>query len=1064
VKFGPGVMVGRYRIATALGRGGMGEVFRAEDLALGRLVALKVLKGGDDAKHEGATLIKEARAAASLQHPNVVSVFDVGEIDGDPYVVMELVNGKSLRSRVSDKTATLSDRVRWLTDIARALAAAHDRGIVHRDIKPDNVMIDESGTAKVLDFGLAKRLLGAGMSSVGPSTVVGRVVGTPKFMAPEHYRGGMVDARADQFSWGIVAYELVAGKHPWLQYGEDVTLEEAICLRDPSPLGVVAKGVPQALDELVWKAISKEPERRHETMRAVVTVLDSVQRELSERPAPSPALADRLPSTQVEQRPASLDEPIEESAALPLETLESVAPPVHATAPVTTLKVPEAQPPPPPEPPLPVRGRVGLWLASPVGVVVSVPALVLALGLTLSVLGLFAILELSRTMAERQLVELAAHTGRDFSQALDTSNEILERLREVASVQTSSSPFGPTAQVLHDTVLGQPGVTYASISYPDGTFRGGYVDGSVVRVQESRVLEGGTRVLRFDVVGLDLKPYLEEKTTYDPRTRGFYKLATERKGRVWTAPYTFFQTHFTGITCAEPVYDQTGAVVAVVTVDFDVNGLSQFIGKADYPGGRTLVYDGDGTVLAYAGGSESAKAPAQDRPLKVEDLHDPVVTELFAQMHGAVRTKESRFVTVRAEGAEELAAIAPVLLHEHDTQIPLRWYVAALAPEAAVMGPLHALEDKTALSCAVAVSLAALLGVLLARHVVRMRKDLRETKESLASAEHRARELGGYRLLTRLGGGGQGEVWRAEHRLLAREVAIKLLHSASSRYLEAGRERFKKEAQALASMKSRHTIELFDFGVSEGGVYYIVMELLDGLDLETLVRREGPQPAGRVIQMLLGALSSLGEAHEAGLLHRDVKPANLYLCRAADELDVIKVLDFGLVDAMNAEREPTGPVPSARAFASGEIPDTQVSIRSVGTPGFMSPEQASGAGALDARADLYAVGCVAFWLLTGEVLPRDPRERRDKLREKTEGTLPTDLEDIIMSCLEDLREARPESARVLAARLREVRLAPEDEWSHALAEAWWKGWDEERVVLEAREVGRDEGLFLAARG
>src|SRR6266478_4996215 len=222
----------------------------------------------------------------------------------------------------------------------------------------------------------------------------------------------------------------------------------------------------------------------------------------------------------------------------------------------------------------------------------------------------------------------------------------------------------------------------------------------------------------------------------------------------------------------------------------------------------------------------------------------------------------------------------------------------------------------------------------------------------------RARELGSYRLVQLIGTGGMGEVWRATHRMLARPAAIKLikpeiLGSSGQRETAGVVERFRREAEAASSLESPHTIRLYDFGETGAGTFYFVMELLDGLDLETLVRRHGPLPPERVVHVLRQSCHSLAEAHDRGLVHRDVKPANIYLCRLGRDYDFVKVLDFGLVKYGRDE----------------SILDTikETSELTTGTPAYMAPEMANG-DPVDRRTDLYALGCVAYWLLTGELV------------------------------------------------------------------------------------------------
>jgi serine/threonine-protein kinase len=252
-------------------------------------------------------------------------------------------------------------------------------------------------------------------------------------------------------------------------------------------------------------------------------------------------------------------------------------------------------------------------------------------------------------------------------------------------------------------------------------------------------------------------------------------------------------------------------------------------------------------------------------------------------------------------------------------------------------------------------------------------------------------------------------------------------------------------------MRSRHTIQIFDYGVTEAGVFYYVMELLDGLDLESIVVRYGAQPAARVIKLLEQACGSLAEAHDAGLLHRDIKPPNLFACRAADEVDICKLLDFGIVQTPGDA--PVTPIAQSR------IPDTPKLTQlgaMLGTPGFMAPEQILGMK-LDGRADLYALGCVAWWLLAGnEVFSRDDGEAKilhkhiyepaPSLRSVVRGWLPRELDELIQSCLAKEIEGRPRDARELADKLRAIEIPDEHAWTGARAAAWWKTYEPPQPV------------------
>jgi hypothetical protein len=297
----------------------------------------------------------------------------------------------------------------------------------------------------------------------------------------------------------------------------------------------------------------------------------------------------------------------------------------------------------------------------------------------------------------------------------------------------------------------------------------------------------------------------------------------------------------------------------------------------------------------------------------------------------------------------------------------------------------------------------------------------------------KAREMGSYRLVTLLGKGGMGEVWRASHRMLARDAAVKLIDPSmlSRRSGESAgliQRRFEQEAKATASLRSPHTVELYDYGITEQGVFYYAMEYLDGVDLQTLVKKFGPQDPRRVAYILLQVCRSLGEAHLRGMVHRDIKPTNIFLCRMGGEHDFVKVLDFGLVKLDNSDVKMT---------QEGST---------MGTPAFMAPELALGKAGVDGRTDLYGLGCVAYWLITGRLVfeetnptvmmmahlqktPAPPSARSEYL-------VPPSLDQAILMCLSKEPEGRPASAATLA------RLLEQDEalmrWTREDAQRWWQ--------------------------
>src|SRR4051794_40374567 len=296
-----------------------------------------------------------------------------------------------------------------------------------------------------------------------------------------------------------------------------------------------------------------------------------------------------------------------------------------------------------------------------------------------------------------------------------------------------------------------------------------------------------------------------------------------------------------------------------------------------------------------------------------------------------------------------------------------------------------------------------------------------------------ANELGQYILEEKIGGGGMGEVWRARHRLLIRPAAIKLIRPQTSGDAELLHRRFEREARATAALKSPHTVQLYDFGATEDGRLYYVMELLEGVDLDTLVRQYGPIPAERVVHILRQVCSSLQDAHQNGLVHRDIKPANVVVSRAGTTFDFAKVLDFGLV----------------KLDTAGKADDEAVKLTSdgstSGTPAFMAPEVVLGATHTDHRVDLYALGCVGYWLLTGklvfsgksvvEVMFHHAHTPAPRPSTRSELNVPGPLEDLVMECLEKDPAGRPASAEAVSTRLDAVSL--EESWTVERAERWW---------------------------
>jgi len=293
-------------------------------------------------------------------------------------------------------------------------------------------------------------------------------------------------------------------------------------------------------------------------------------------------------------------------------------------------------------------------------------------------------------------------------------------------------------------------------------------------------------------------------------------------------------------------------------------------------------------------------------------------------------------------------------------------------------------------------------------------------------------DLGGYRLESRIGEGGMGEVWKASHKLLARAAAVKIIRpdvvDQENRAADTAAARFKREANVIAKLQSPHTVYLYDFGVANDGRFYYAMELLDGISLQALVGDSSPLPPGRAVHVLSQMCESLHEAHERGLVHRDLKPSNVMVCRVALAVDFVKVLDFGL----------------AKTIGDAGLTQLTMAGTTTGTPGYMAPEIALSEDSIDRRADIYALGCVAYFLLTATTVFEEENPTRmallhvqqapDPPSTRVSTAIPPELERVVMQCLSKRPADRPPTMAAVAERLANCGAEP---WTSADAQKWW---------------------------
>jgi serine/threonine protein kinase len=283
----------RYRILEKLGSGGMGEVYKAEDLTLLRTVAIKVLTEPDHVPGADVRFLREARIASQINHPHIVTIYQVGEVDGRAFIVMEYVEGRSLRDLIMADAIRAESVIDIALQICEALAEAHSRGIIHRDIKPENILLTERNQVKLLDFGLAKPFRptrhGSGGTSIETLTETGAVMGTLSYMSPEQLRGEQLDRRTDIFSFGIVLYEMITGGLPFsgtnsFEVAASILKDEVVAISH------VPQGLPQRLTLVAMRSLEKERDARYSSFEEVIGDLAAIKRETAAAEAVEPTV------------------------------------------------------------------------------------------------------------------------------------------------------------------------------------------------------------------------------------------------------------------------------------------------------------------------------------------------------------------------------------------------------------------------------------------------------------------------------------------------------------------------------------------------------------------------------------------------------------------------------------------------------------------------------------------------------------------------------------------------------------------------------------------------------
>ena len=673
-------------------------------------------------------------------------------------------------------------------------------------------------------------------------------------------------------------------------------------------------------------------------------------------------------------------------------------------------------------------------LTSPLGMAIVIPLLVLITGLAIGVVNRVPLRHGAELAAADSFALSTERTRRRVSEVLGQSSVILDAMRALVRSHPPWNDDQSVASSLLGIIRGRAGLTSISWSTNDGNHLRVERVTHTYQFLRSAVSPAGrvpstTWSLSND--GELTQPLPSDDSAYDPRKRPFYFAAITTNARTWTDPYLFFSTNVTGITCAEPLTIGPNTL-GVIAVDFDLTSISAILDDIDRSEqAASFLFTKERVLLGLPSAWRSSVSP-QQRLLTVQDVAVVDLQNYFTALPLLPEDDQlPPLFDLDILGESCGASVSAIHLPGGAT-----WYLGLILRRSVLLGEADYYLRLSLIIGLFILALATAIAWWFARHLAKSRLAVVQANDRAVQAETKANELGAYRLIKLLGKGGMGEVWLAQHRMLARPAAIKLIKADTMEGREPERRkeirlRFAAEARITANLHSINTIELYDYGISHDGTFYYVMELLDGIDLYDLVAKFGPLPPHRVVHFLRQACNSLAEAHDNGLVHRDIKPENLFVCRLSDDVDIIKVLDFGIVRIQN----PTD-----------NMPRTRVGLVQ-GTPATMSPEQATDQK-LDGRSDLYSLGCVAYWLLTGrqvfeadsvmELLTHHVNTTPKPPSASTKQYIPPALDKLIMLLLAKDPAARPAHARACSDILKQLDMGQAIAWDEAKQQSWWK--------------------------
>jgi len=523
----------------------------------------------------------------------------------------------------------------------------------------------------------------------------------------------------------------------------------------------------------------------------------------------------------------------------------------------------------------------------------------------------------------------------------------------------------------------------------------------------------------------------DRQVDFDPKTRPWYQNVAEAPpGTVaCSEPYLFFTAQKPGISMSSKWWDTATGEDYITAFDITLEDISELMASL-HPSehGIAMVVSDEAKVVGLPADDRYARQEARDAAVlsPVSELGLPAVTDAFSDWER--RGRPSEVFRYRSDGQDWWARMSPF---EYGPQHKV--WTTVLIPESDILA--RAARNRNLAVAAIAGGGVLLALVVLVSGVRAMRRDLRNEVSRIE------RKLGQYRLEHKMGEGGNGAVYRASHAFLRRPTAVKLMNAEFARS-EQARERFEHEVQAMSSLTHPNTVAVYDYGQTPEGTLFYAMEYLTGLALDSLVQSWGPLPPARVIHILRQVCGSLAEAHGKGLIHRDIKSANVMLCERGGVFDVVKVLDFGLVKELRGV----------------DVGLTQAGML-LGTPLFMAPELIRAPDQATPQSDLYALGTVGYHLVTGhhvfdggsavEICAAHLQEQPIPPSQRVGRSVPPDLEDVLLACLSKRPEDRPRDAQDLEARL--ASCADANGWGAEDARRWWQQHQNQLPIDDVRQ-------------